>query len=157
MQKKRSSGKRKKGTDIGVQNPDDITMMMKIVIVTMSESKSASELVDITIGTMRETKMTGGPKIERTEKGIILVTATRVTIGLGKERTREGKESCDTAMIAAKKGTGTATGEKSGLDIILRMICRAGSMRDHEPVRNHLVETIGPVNAMLEKCWTRIL
>lgn len=129
--------------------------MMKIVLVTTS--KSTSDLVDITIGTMMETKVTGGPKIGREERGIILVTATRVIIELDKERKREGGESYDTTMIVTKKGTGTATAEKSGLDTILRMICRVESMRDPEPVRNHLVETIGPVDSMLEKCWMRIL
>lgn len=129
--------------------------MMKIVLATTS--KNASDLVDIPIGTMTETKVTGSPKIGREEKGIILVTATRVIIELGKERKREGGESYDTTMIVTKKGTGTATAGKSGLDTILRMICRVENMRDHEPVRNHLVETIGPVDSMLEKCWMRIL
>lgn len=105
---------------------------MKIVFVIMSESKSVFEFVDIMIGMMREIKMIGGFKIERIEKWIILVIVMCVIIGLGKERMREGKESCDIVMIVVKKGIGIVIGEKSGLDIILRMICCVGSMRDYE-------------------------
>lgn len=72
---------------------------------------------------------------------------------------RAGKESYDTTMIVAKKkkGKDTATGEKSDRGIIPRMICRVGSMSDHELVRNHLGETISPVDAILGKCWMWIL
>lgn len=77
MQKKRSGGKRKKSTDIDIQNLDDITMMMKTVLVIMNGSTSVSDLIDIT---MKETNMTGDPQIEREEKEIIRATATRAII-----------------------------------------------------------------------------
>lgn len=68
---------------------------------------------------------------------------------------RAGKESYDTTMIVAKKkkGKGTATGEKSDRGIIRRMICRVESMSDHALVRNHLGETICPVDVIMGKCW----
>lgn len=68
MQKKRSGGKRKKSTNIDIQNLDDITMMMKTVLVIMNGSTSVSDLIDIT---MTEINMTGDPQIEREEKEII--------------------------------------------------------------------------------------
>lgn len=68
MQKKRSGGKRKKSTNIDIQNLDDITMMMKTVLVIMNGSTSVSDLIDIT---MTEINMTGNPQIEREEKEII--------------------------------------------------------------------------------------
>lgn len=77
MQKKRSGGKRKKSTDIDIQNLDDITMMMKTILVIMNGSTSVSDLIDIT---MKETNMTGDPQIEREEKEIIRATATRAII-----------------------------------------------------------------------------
>lgn len=77
MQKKRSGGKRKKSTDIDIQNLDDITMMMKTVLVIMNGSTSVSDLIDIT---MKETNITGDPQIEREEKEIIRATATRAII-----------------------------------------------------------------------------
>lgn len=77
MQKKRSGGKRKKSTDFDIQNLDDITMMMKTVLVIMNGSTSVSDLIDIT---MKETNMTGDPQIEREEKEIIRATATRAII-----------------------------------------------------------------------------
>lgn len=77
MQKKRSGGKRKKSTDIVIQNLDDITMMMKTVLVIMEGSTSVFDLIDIT---MTETNMTGDHQIEREEKEIIRATATRAII-----------------------------------------------------------------------------
>lgn len=68
MQKKRSGGKRKKSTNIDIQNLDDITMMMKTVVVIMNGSTSVFDLIDIT---MTEINMTGDPQIEREEKEII--------------------------------------------------------------------------------------
>lgn len=68
MQKKRSGGKRKKSTNIDIQNLDDITMMMKTVLVIMNGSTSVFDLIDIT---MTEINMTGDPQIEREEKEII--------------------------------------------------------------------------------------
>lgn len=72
MQKKRSGGKRKESTDIDIQNLDDITMMMKTVLVIMNGATSVSDLIDIT---MTETNMTGDPQIEREEREIIRATA----------------------------------------------------------------------------------
>lgn len=77
MQKKRSGGKRKESTDIDIQNLDDITMMMKTVLVIMNGATSVSDLIDIT---MTETNMTGDPQIEREEREIIRATAMRAII-----------------------------------------------------------------------------
>lgn len=75
MQKKRSGGKRKESTDIDIQNLDDITMMMKTVLVIMNGATSVSDLIDIT---MTETNMTGDPQIEREEREIIRATAIAI-------------------------------------------------------------------------------
>lgn len=77
MQKKRLGGKRKESTDIDIQNLDDITMMMKTVLVIMNGATSVSDLIDIT---MTETNMTGDPQIEREEREIIRATAMRAII-----------------------------------------------------------------------------
>lgn len=77
MQKKRSGEKRKESTDIDIQNLDDITMMMKTVLVIMNGATSVSDLIDIT---MTETNMTGDPQIEREEREIIRATAMRAII-----------------------------------------------------------------------------